>query len=204
MLKQERLAGKLQPPELIAVSFREKPFSVLLRWIEGARLANAALYVEGENQESVKGTSRAMMLVHPAGLAGRLVKVVSRDPEGEEARQSGRYTLPQFGIELGTLRTLNTWKAAKARGQLNVEFLGEEKVKEAGDRLCYKLRRPRYDKPEEDGVTELTIFVDKETWLQVGSELKGEKGYIARYFFRDIKLNPKFKDDTFSKDGLAQ
>jgi hypothetical protein len=168
-------------------------------------LADSALYVAEENKEKDRdGNLKSMMLVHPAGLAGKLRPVVSRDPEGEEARQAGRYTLPDFGIEKGTQRTLASWKAAQAKGQLNVEFLGEVKVPEAGDRSCYKLRRTKYAKPEEDGVTELTIYIDKETWLQVGSVLKGEKDqYIAQYFFRDIKLNPDVKE-AFTKEALTK
>src|SRR5207248_3019540 len=47
--KQERIAGRLQPRELIDVCFRERPHSVLFRWREGARKAEAVLYVEGQN-----------------------------------------------------------------------------------------------------------------------------------------------------------
>jgi hypothetical protein len=205
MQKQERLGDKLQAKEIIALTCREKPLSVLLRWQEGQRLADAALYVDGENQEKHKNGLKSMMLVHPAGLAGKLVKSVSRDPEGEEARQAGRYSLPDCGIEQGTQRTLAYMKAAKAAGQLKVEFLGEVKLPEAGDRACYKLRRTKYAKPEEDGVTDLTIYIDKETWLQVGSVLKGDNDqYIAQYFFRDIKLNPEFKPETFAKEALTK
>ena len=206
MQKQERTGEMLQPTEVIAVSFREKPFSARLRWQDGARLADAALYIDGENQEKDKnGNDKSMMICHPAGIAGKLVKFVSRDPEGEEARQSGRYSLPQFGIEKGTQRTLAAWKAARAKGELRVEYLGEVKVKEADDRPCYKFRRPKSAKPEEDGVTDRIIYIDKETWLQVGSVLKGDKGqYIAQYFFRDIKVNPDFKADAFSKEALTK
>ena len=77
-------------------------------------------------------------------------------------------------------------------------------MKEAGDRVCYTLRRDQYPKPEEDGVTELTIYIDKETYLQVGAVLKGEGGkLIASYYFRDIKLNPEFKADQFTRAALT-
>jgi hypothetical protein len=201
MQKQERLDGKLLPSEEIEVTFRQDPYSALLRWKKGARLADSALYVEGENTEKDK----SQMLVHPAGIAGRLVKSVSRDPRGEEAGKSGRYYLTDFGIEKGTQRTLDSWKKARDDGKLTVEFLGETKLKEAGDRTCYKLRRTDYAKPEEDGVLELTIYIDKETLLQVGSVLKGNNdSYIAQYYFRDIKLNPEFTAETFKKEALTK
>jgi len=195
--KQERIAGRLQPRETIEVYFREDPHSVLMRWQHGARKAEGALFVLGENN--------GKMLARPNGsLARRIVgDVVERDVDGADARQSGRYTLNQFGIRKGTERTLAAWKASRQRGKLQVEYLGEQVVKEAGDRPCYKLRRT-YEAPEADGVTELTIYMDKETLLQVGSVLKGESGQlIGEYFWRDIQLNPALSPGQFDRDALT-
>jgi hypothetical protein len=194
MQKQERIGGKLQRTELLDVAFRNQPHSVLLRWVEGARLAAASLYVEGEND--------GKMLVRPAGLLlGGLI--VERDPESEQAKQSGRYTMREFGLKKGMERTLKSWKAARDKDELHVEYLGERKVKEAGDRPCFALHRDRYARPENDGVLELTVYIDKETYLQVGSTVKGEDGkLIGEYFFRDIHLNPDFKADQFTREAL--
>ena len=58
---------------------------------------------------------------------------------------------------------------------------------------------------EEDGITELTTYIDKETWLQVGSVLKGEENkLVASYYFRDIKLNPDYKADQFTKAAVGE
>jgi hypothetical protein len=197
MQKQERISGRLQPKETIEVFFRENPHSVCLRWIEGARKAERALYVEGENN--------GKMLARPSGaLARRFAgEVVERDVDGSDARQSGRYTLSDYGIRKGTERTLAAWVAAKERGALHVVYLGQQRVREAGDRTCYKLRRTN-DQPENDGVMELTLYVDKENYLQVGSVLKGESGkLIGEYFFRDIQLNPVFEPRQFQRDALV-
>ena len=195
--KQERLEGRLQSTEIIDIACREEPFSVYFQWSKGERLAERSLYVEGENEGS--------MLARPAGKLARAVAgdVVIRDPEGRDARQSGRYSIKDFGLKKGSLRTLASWKAAKEKGTLHVEYLGEKKVKEAGDRLCYVLKRTQYEKPEEDGIIELTTYIDKDTWLQVGSVLKGEdRKLIAEYFFRDIRINPEFKAEQFKRAAL--
>ena len=42
----------------------------------------------------------------PSGLAGKLVSVVSRDPEGPDAKQSGRYSVKTFGVKQAAQRTL--------------------------------------------------------------------------------------------------
>jgi hypothetical protein len=188
--KQERLNGVLQPREVLEADFREQPFSVLLKWDKGKGPAERVLYVRGENGDK--------MLVLPAGLA-RLVGIVRRDPNGPEARKAGRYPITEFGIKIGTERTLASWVKARREDALHVAYLGAQRPKEAGNRLCYVLRRTRYKRPEEGGVTEATIYIDKETWLQVGSVLKGAEGeLIGAYYFRDIQLNPDFRPGTFS------
>jgi hypothetical protein len=194
--KQERIKDRLQRTEVIDVAFREEPFSVFFQWREGARLAHRSLYVKGENKD--------MLLVRGAGVLA-FGGVIERAPDGEDARNSGRYPLTEFGMKIGTQRTLASWVEARKNDALHVEFLGERKVKEAGDRVCWVLKRTRYQRPEDGGVTELTIYVDKENWLQVGSLLKGaENQVIGEYFFRDIRLNPEFKPDTFTREAVAK
>ena len=200
--KQERIGGietgKLQDKEIIDVCFREKPYSVYFCWQEGARKAERALYVEGEND--------GKMLARPYGQLARLLvgDIVERDMDSDDSRQSGRYTLKEFGLYIGAQRTLDSWKTADEKKALHVDYLGEVKLKECNDRLCWKLKRTKYQKPEADGITELTIYIDKENWLQIGSVLKGEEGkLIAEYYFRDIKLNPDLKPEQFSRAALV-
>ncbi len=196
MLKQERLGGQLQPSEEIEVRYRTKPHSVVLKWIKGERKATSAMFVEGENNN--------MLLIHPAGIAGRLIKVVERDPEGEDAKQSGRYSMREFGLRATMQRTLGGFERAKALGTSKMSYLGVLKVKELNDRLCYAFKRIDAQ-PQEDGFSDVTIYIDKETWIQVGTLLKADDGkVIAEYLFRDIKFNPTFKPEQFTRAILAQ
>ncbi len=192
--KQERLNG--QRSEVIDVAFRENPFSVLLHWKEGAQRASAVLYVKGENRDQ--------LLVRPAGVLS-VAGIVARDPKGEDAKNAGRYPLTEFGIKIGMQRTLASWEQGKKANALHVEFLGETNVKEVGDRPCWVFRRTRYAAPTAEGITESTFFFDKESWLQVGTILKGEGGkLIGEYFFRDININPDFPNNTFTREALKR
>jgi hypothetical protein len=196
-VKQERLGGKLQRSEIIDVSFRDQPFSVLFDWREGARLASRVLYVKGQNGDQ--------LLVKPAGWRGRLVSSVERPPEGSDAKESSRYPMTQFGIRKGMLQAIAAWGAAQKEGSLKYEYCGKRKIAEANDHLCYILHRFDYRQPEEDGITQATLYYDTETLLQVGSTLKGAEGQlIGDYWFRDIKLNPDFPADTFTRAALAR
>jgi len=191
--KQERIDGKLDPPEEIEIWYRAQPRSVFMHWLQGARGADSVLYVEGENG--------AKILVHPSGLVGRIVKEVAIAPDSPEAHQAGRYSIKDFGLREGLARTVRQWKAACMKGELQVEYLGVKKVPETGDRPYYVLRRT-FPKPQ-DGVTQATVFIDQQTWFPVGTVLRGEGGIlIGEYIYTDIQLNPHFKPNQFEPSAL--
>ena len=103
LVKQEYLEGKVQPVERIEASFQEKPFSVLMDWKEGKRLASKTLFVKGANDDK--------LLAMPAGFLS-LVGIQTRDPDSPAARRSSRFPITEFGIKIGSLSTLKAWKAA--------------------------------------------------------------------------------------------
>jgi hypothetical protein len=190
--KQERVQGKLQPSERIDVAFREKPFSVLLTWPEEPRPAKALLYVEGENDNK--------LVVVPTALWSPDLA-----PDGPIAMARTRFPLTEFGIKKGMESTRAYWMAAREARALHIEYLGIKKPVELGGRPCYALKRVKYARPEVDGITESTYYFDKETWLQLGSVLKGGEGQlIGEYFFFDVRLNPEFKADTFTRKAIGK
>jgi hypothetical protein len=193
MLKHERIGGVLHKQERVEVSFRAHPFSVLMIWKEGARRAQKSLFVRGENHDQ--------LVVRPTGLGSFLT--VLRDPYGPEVRDSSRYPPTEFGLRTGTVKALQAWRAAQARGDLQVAYLGEELLPQAGDRLCWVVQRTGYTRREEDGITRSRFYIDKENWLQVGSIVWGkDDDLLGEYFFRDIDLEPDFPPDTFSRSKL--
>jgi hypothetical protein len=193
LVKQERIGGKLQPREFIDVDFREQPFSVRLQWPKAPRPALWTLYVKGANDDK--------LVVLPEGIKGALGPI-SLDPKGSMARESTRYLLTEFGIKVGCERTLAAWKAAREAKHLHVKYLGKLPNKELGPGLYYVFERSPYAKPEEDGIAYMKTYVDAETWMQVGTVLKNDKGdLIGEYLFKEVQLNPKFKDDLFTRAG---
>ena len=109
--KHERVHGKMQPAEEIDVSFREKPFSVLLSWAANPRPALKSLFVKGENGDKV--------LVQPTwGWIPDL------DPKGTFAMSKARYPMTEFGIKAGMESTRAYWVAAREAKALHVEYLG--------------------------------------------------------------------------------
>lgn len=51
----------------------------------------------------------------------------------------------------------------------------------------------------------MTFSLDKETWLQTSSILKGKDGQLlGQFFFRQVQLNPVFPPDTFTRAAVAR
>jgi hypothetical protein len=192
--KQERVAGNLKAHELVDVAFKGAPFSVFMKWRAGVGKAQTALYVDGENNNQ--------MLVLPAGLL-KYLGVVELELNDPDVKDSGRYTINEFGLRKAAQRVLDGWRKARARGALDVKYEGVYRVGEAGGRACYKLHRTHYDRPEEDGITDLVIYVDTETLLQVGIVVRGPgERLIGEYYFRDLVLNPEIPATQFQRDAL--
>ncbi len=190
--KQERVGGELLPREEIKVAYRNDPPSVFFQWVTGARKALRVLWVQGQNE--------GRMLALPTL---KFLGVITRDLDSPDAKSSGRYTLDQFGLRKGMERVLNSWKRTRAAKTLSVEYLGVHRVPETGNRPCYKLHA-HYSRPEKDGVTDVILYVDKDTLLQAGTVLTGAKGQlIGEYFFRDIVLNATFPPDQFTRAALT-
>ncbi|MFN4260684.1 MAG: DUF1571 domain-containing protein [Gemmataceae bacterium] len=195
--KREFRHGKLQPLEIIHVHFREQPYSVYFHWQQGTQLADRVLYVEGENH--------GKLLAHPQSAVARLVvgSVVAKDPDSPEAQQSGRYTIKDFGLQKGALRTLNSWKYDRETHGLTVRYLGIQRLQEVGDRPCFVFRGD-FQNPVRDDITVATIYFDVETWLQIGTVLQRRDGQlVGAYYFRDIRLNPDFDDQQFTAAALT-
>ncbi len=192
--KRECLLGKLQPPEKIDIHFREQPFSVFMHWKQGARRVERSLYVAGENNSQA--------LVRPAGFL-RAIGVIAKDPESNEARRESRYTLKEFGLGIGMQRTIDGMLEARRNQALFVTYQGICRLPEAGHRPCYKFLRTPFVPPAEEGLNELTLYIDTQTWLQVGSILRTADGkLIGEYYFSDLQLNPKFAPAQFKRGAL--
>jgi Protein of unknown function (DUF1571) len=198
--KQEQIKGKLKGVEVIAVDFQESPFAVLMKWVSGADRAEAMLFAKGEYDNN--------LLIVPANeTAKKALKLVGksyakRALDSSDAQGAARSPADQFGIANLCLRVRDAWSAAKGRNQLTVKYLGEQTPAEL-NRACHVLHRT-ISPPEADGLSDVTVYLDAETKLLLGAELKAGSNLLGRYFYRDLKRNPPFKADHFKGDKLGK
>lgn len=199
---------------------------VLMRWKQGAKRVGfaevaATLYSERPEPDGLDGK---FVTWRPNARALKLSSPVP--PNAELAKGESRYCVRDAGIYRTMLRTHEAWKARKAAGEFQFEYLGLRAVEKVGGRECHVVRRicPRVEldafelggtastDPKvvaAEGFTEVVIYLDRERWLQVATETfrtepDGTKVTVGTYHFRDVDLNPTFAPDTFTVAGLKK
>jgi hypothetical protein len=194
-----------------------------MKWRSGAKSVlgaeiRATLY--SEKPESEKGLGNKVVTWRPdARLLKQSVPIAANS---DPAKDQSRYCMRDAGLYRTMLRTREAWKSRQAAGQLKIEYLGKQKVEQLSGRECHVIRRicPHLEidafeiggtpstNPKE-GFTEVTIYIDAERWLQIGTELYRTESddtrvLIGAYYFRDVTLNATFAPDTFTVDGLKK
>ncbi len=195
MCRQERIKGKLNPPDVVECWFKEEPFSVLMHWTQGGGPADASLFIANHHGHKI--------CVRPK--IGKVFGYVERSLDAPDVKANSRYSITDFGLRGGAERTYRTWKELRDKGvDLQTEYLGlRPNVEEAGGRACHVIKR-HCNPPEEEGLTDVTIYIDAETWQQVGSVLMADDQLIGCYWFKDININPTFDSKQFSIETLKK
>lgn len=141
------------------------------------------------------------------------------------AKSQSRYCIRDAGLYRSMLRTHEAWKQRRESGELKTEYLGKKTIPQIG-RECHVVKRlcPRAEidsfeiggtatgEPAEvakEGFTEVTLYIDAERRLQVGTELHrtepdGTRVLVGHYYMRDVELNPTFPPDAFTTEGLKK
>jgi hypothetical protein len=229
LVKSERVYGDPKPPkepqeEVVRLAVRgdvpdadgKGRVQVRMIWEFGARKSllgtvNGTLFLEEEGGGKDKITVSTGIAVIPTAVNGPL------------ARGASRYCMRDAGLRGAMLRSHTVWKQRQDNGALHWRFVEKRAVLEVGGQVCYVVERtcpsPEVDpfeiggapnirdrdNPADVGSVRVTLFIDAEKWLQVGSQLHRQDGHLlASYYFRDINLNPTFADDTFTTDGLKK
>ena len=235
LVKAERIqgqppSGKEPQEEVIRLCIRgdvrdsvthKSTVEVLMKWESGAKSIleakiTGALYSEKPGPDFTDGK---VITWRPEALAFKTYAVMVN---GTLAEGQARYCLRDGGLYGGMLRTFDAWKHRKEAGTLQIEYLEKRVVPQVGNRLCYIVKRicptPEVDAFElggtaktdpdsiaKEGFATVTVMIDAERWLQVGTELRRANGeLLASYYFRDVELNPTFPPDTFTQTGLKK
>lgn len=199
-LRQERLNGRLTARQAIRVLYRDNPKSVYMKWIKNTGRVRRALYVQGR---LVDGNGEENALVEPAGVVARLlVSELAVPIRGRQARQSGRFTIDQFGFRSVLERIARDNERLGARGGLKWTYEGTGQID--GRATHVLVRHLPYSGP--DGAypdARLVVHLDQEWLWPVGVYSyadEAEQELLGSYVTTDVKLNLGLTDASFDFD----
>ena len=186
LFKQERINNKLRKIEQIAVSFKERPFSLLMKWEKNAGVIDKLLFVEGSNDDK--------MVVHPTGLLA-WIKSVKRDPRSEQARRSSRRTCDEFGFYRSMLSILEMYEQAQQHGDLEIGYVGPSQV---DGRDCIAMERILPAK----NIYPCHRFImefDLEYLLPTSvTSYDWQGNLLTRYVYKNLQFNYGLSDNEFT------
>jgi hypothetical protein len=208
---------------------KKTAIEVVMKWKQGAK---KPLGIGAE----LKGSLFSELSKADGGLDGKVIAYrpgawggdigTPTDPNIALAKAQSRYCIRDAGMYRSMLRTYEAWKARQAAGEFQFEYLGKKPIDKVGGRECHVVKRvctrmeidafelggtastePKVVAAE--GFTEVTLFIDAERWLQLGSELyrtepDGTRVLVGAYYFRDLEINPAVPADTFTAAGLKK
>ncbi len=204
-VKQERIKDKLKPEQWMDVHFREKPFSIYMRWTRNPDLVKRTLYVQGALLEN--GKEHAW--VRPNIPFGDLLLLKQYIRNDIALTQSRRY-IDQFGFRNSLDLIIEYSEKAWQNGDLELTYDGDVMI---NDRPAYVLKRfLPYDGDSEASQTErpypdrlLITYIDKE-WLVPTCCLSyaddDATELLGKYVLKDVTMNPGLTDANFDREAI--
>lgn len=194
-LKQDRVRGRLEPDNIIALKCRTKPFSVHLRWLAPRSLS-------GQEVCYVAGRNNGLMKVRSAGLLGT-VGFISMSPSDPRAMESNRHPITDVGIGHLIDTLVANWEMERQVGKTEVQIADFEYNK----RPCTRVETIHADRTAAnfyayrcvtyfDKANHLPIRFEAYDWPRPGGPPQGD--LLECYGYIDLRLNTGLGDGAFN------
>jgi hypothetical protein len=202
--KQERVDGSdLQDEQILALKFRQQPFSVYLKWLEGGDVGREVLFVSGVNDDR--------MVVKAGRGFARLAPAISLRPNESLAMSESRHPVTQLGLlNMADLILKSRRRDLELKSGVTWELIPGQ---EFADRPCHCFVTVYESREVESLYRKSVVHVDDElmvpvsvqnfTWLD--GELDPEAGtldeqtLIEAYSYTNIHFDSQLADIDFDR-----
>jgi hypothetical protein len=194
LVKKERIDGQMTPDHVMAMSVRNEPFSVDLRWIEPKSLVGQeACYVAGRNDGKMRAKSAGLL-----GVAG----FISIDPNDPRAQKTSHHSITEAGIGSLIQRFASGWVFERKLNLTEVKIGDYEYNK----RRCVRVETIHPTNPDNQFLSYRNVlYFDKENHLPIRYEAydwptgDGDKGAMTDLVnFTKLQLNVGVPEDMFN------
>ncbi len=182
LLKQERVKGKLLPPQTMEVIVQAAPRAQRLEYVEGPKAGRKVVWTEARPGE---------MLVREAGILG--IASMWIDLTGSLAKGDTNHSVIELGF--GPLLDIvsNDLRKARAVGG----HIRKDQGFDASGTYCMEYTAP----PGAQGLyaQRTKLCVDAKLGLPVKIEVHDTAGFLERYEYTNIRPNQKIEPSVFEK-----
>ncbi|MEN1679419.1 MAG: DUF1571 domain-containing protein [Planctomycetota bacterium] len=197
LTKTERIGGKAEGPQQIAVRVRHKPFSVHMKFIQ-PHAGREVLYNELRND--------GKLVALGAGWKRRVGKI-KLDPNGSMAMNGQRYPITMTGIYNLTEELIKVAEQDVKYGECTVRYSTKHQI----DGRPTTMIEARHPVPRRNFRFNIArIFIDNEMRVPVAysayswpTKKGGQPILEEEYIYTNVKLNPGFTDADFDETNPA-
>jgi hypothetical protein len=186
--KQERVKGKLLPPEKMLFKFK-RPFQIYMKWIGEEHEGREVLYVQGRNENRIKG--------HEGGILG--VVTLNLDPNGARAMKGNRHPITDSGLDFLVDKLASNVRLGLENSELQVRDHGLEPVYGRNTRVYEGIFAK---KPNVYYCYRALVNIDEDLGVPVKVRIfDTENQLIEMYGYENLKLEAGLSAADFDPDN---
>lgn len=193
---KKELVGKKTYKTTMKMKFREKPFSVYLKYMD-LNAGREVIYVQGKNDDN--------LLVHEAGFKS-VLGTFSLPPTGADAMAENRYPITSIGLKHLMTNLIKQWEFEGKFGAVTTQLRPESKL--PSGEIC-TVYEAIHSKPFPEFKFHTTrLWIDDESKLPIGVQQLGfptkgetEPPVVEEYFYTRLNTQVNLTDIDFDKNN---
>jgi hypothetical protein len=197
LVSQERVNGKLQNQNIMALKFRQQPFSVYMRWLQPGDISGQEVaFVAGKNNNKMRVNPKGGPLKNLAGWQ-------NIDTNDRRVMEHSRHNILETGIGNLIDQMLKHWENDRKAIKTEVKT-AEYKYQ---NRLCIRIETIRPDPQGGAYCYRCVLYRDKESklpirmeaydWPRQGGAAEGE--LLETFSYVNLQFNVGLTDNDFNK-----
>lgn len=191
--KREMLKNRLLKTTM-AMKFREKPFSVYLKFLD-LNQGREVIYIQGQNNNN--------FAVHEAGLKS-VLGTFNLPTNGPDAMAENRYPITSIGLKNMIELLAKQWENDGKYAGVTTQKLPQSKIVSGNGYITCTCYEANYQRFKEFKYARTRLYVDDSTGIAIGVQRFGfpaknekEPPISEEYFYTELKLNPKLTNADF-------
>ncbi len=188
--KQERVDGNLQDVETIILKFRDKPWALYMKWIDGPFKGRELLFNEQ--------ISTTHLRVRESGILGLIATNIPLT--SSLARRGSNHVPTEIGIFYLMKMIENDYRKGRAAGEVKRKNLGIQKV-DGHDVFVMESLLPQ-DESKGYYCYRMLHYIDYKRSLEIKAVMYNWDNELAEsYTYTKIKMDPGYTDLDFQPDN---